>query len=69
MTWLLTDQQLAKLHQKFDMDECSSMENRLNVIREMNISAEIIHNWCQHMVSKFLSEHIAVSKKPFGENI
>ena len=69
MTWFLTDQQLAKLHQKFDMNECSSMDNRLDVVREMNISAEIIHNWCEHMVSKFMSEHIAISKEHLGESI
>ena len=69
MTWLLTDQQLAELHQKLDMDECSSMDKILDVVKEMNISAEIIQNWCEHIFSKSMSEQYEIIKEHLGESI
>ena len=68
MTWLLTDEQLAERHQKFDMDECSSMDNRVDVAKELKISAEIVHNWCENMLSKFMSESNAMNMELLGEN-
>ena len=67
MTWLITDTQLAELHQKFHTDEFSSVDYILDVAKEMNISAEVVHNWFEHMSSTYMSQSNAMCRQRFGE--
>ena len=66
MTWLLTDAQLANLHQKFRINECSSEDFRVDIAREMNISAAIVHNWFEHMRSQPTVENSTMKRQHFG---
>ena len=56
MSWLITDSQLAKLHRSYDMYECVDLRTRINVAMAMNISAEIVNNWCEHMRNTYVHE-------------
>ena len=49
LDWLLTETQLAKLHQEFKNNQSSSLEYRLlNLAEEMKIKHEVVQKWYEH---------------------
>ena len=69
LLWLITDTQLTKLHQAFHKGECRYFVKRFNVARRMNVSDEIVHNWCEHMRYRYMHETGPMRRQRLSENI
>ena len=56
MSWLLTDIQLAELHDMFPMDECRSLNKIADIAKSLNIRLETVHTWWEHMRNTYVLE-------------